>query len=85
MSCGLVVLIPGQAFSEGFGMLESGMEDEHIALINKQMEFGSTIGMVPSLIPYTKWKSLPIPWLRNLQAGRERLKEVRNIHTARKG
>lgn len=66
-----------QAFSEGFGMLESGVEDEHIALINNQMEFGSTIGMVPWLIPYTKWTFLPIPWLQNIQAGRERLKEVR--------
>lgn len=58
-------------------MLESGVEDEHIALINNQMEFGSTIGMVPSLIPFSKWTFLPIPWLQNLQAGRERLKEVR--------
>ncbi|KAJ9499212.1 hypothetical protein H2202_005369 [Exophiala xenobiotica] len=72
------------AFSEGFGMLESGVEDEHIALINKQMEFGSTIGMVPSLIPYTKWTSLPIPWLRNLQAGRDRLKELTRSRVERR-
>jgi hypothetical protein len=58
-------------------MLESGVEDEHITLINNQTEFGSTIGMMPSLIPYSKWTFLPIPWLRSLQAGRERLKEVR--------
>ncbi len=57
-------------------MLESGVEDEHIALINNQMEFGSTIGMLPQLIPYTKWTFLPIAWLQSLQAGRERLKEV---------
>jgi hypothetical protein len=57
-------------------MLETGKEDEHIHLINIQMEFGSTIGMMPSLIPYTKWTWLPIPWLQSLQAGRERLKEV---------
>ena len=57
-------------------MLETGIEDEHIRLINNQMEFGSTIGMVPALIPFTKWTFLPIPWLQHLQAGRERLKEV---------
>ena len=65
-----------QAFSEGFGMLESGVEDEHIRLIQGQIELGSTIGMMPSLIPYTKWEFLPIPWLHKLQARRERLKEV---------
>jgi hypothetical protein len=57
-------------------MLETGVEDEHIALINNQMEFGATIGMVPPLIPYTKWSWLPFPWFQRLQAGRERLKEV---------
>ncbi|KAF2099235.1 cytochrome P450 [Rhizodiscina lignyota] len=60
------------AFSEGFGMLESGVEDEHIRLIGIQIEFGSTIGMMPELIPYTKWTFLPIPWLQSLQAGPRR-------------
>jgi hypothetical protein len=60
-------------------MLDSGIEDEHIALINNQMEFGSTIGMLPSLIPLTKWTFLPFPWLKRIQAGRERLKEVRRV------
>jgi hypothetical protein len=60
-------------------MLDSGIEDEHIALINNQMEFGSTIGMLPSLIPLTKWTFLPLPWLKRIQAGRERLKEVRRV------
>ncbi|OAA63408.1 Cytochrome P450 [Niveomyces insectorum RCEF 264] len=72
------------AFSEGFGMLESGIEDEHIRLINNQMEFGSTIGMVPWAIPFTKWTFLPIPWLRNLQAGRERLKELTRSRVERR-
>ncbi|KAH0828216.1 Benzoate 4-monooxygenase [Fonsecaea pedrosoi] len=72
------------AFSEGFGMLETGVEDEHIRLINNQMEFGSTIGMMPSLIPYTKWTWLPIPWLQSLQAGRERLKELTRSRVERR-
>ncbi|EXJ68442.1 uncharacterized protein A1O5_08234 [Cladophialophora psammophila CBS 110553] len=72
------------AFSEGFGMLETGVEDEHIRLINNQMEFGSTIGMMPSLIPYTKWPWLPIPWLQSLQAGRERLKELTRSRVERR-
>ncbi|OAP56096.1 hypothetical protein AYL99_09275 [Fonsecaea erecta] len=72
------------AFSEGFGMLETGVEDEHIRLINNQMEFGSTIGMMPSLIPYTKWTWLPIPWLQSLQAGRERLKELTKSRVERR-
>jgi hypothetical protein len=62
-------------------MLESGIEDEHIALINNQMEFGSTVGMIPWIIPYTKLTFLPIPWLQTLQAGRERLKEVRYLNS----
>lgn len=63
-------------------MLESGVEDEHIALIETQMEFGSTVGMTPWLLPFTKWTFLPIPWLQNLQTGRERLKHVRpTIHS----
>ncbi|EXJ59754.1 hypothetical protein A1O7_03901 [Cladophialophora yegresii CBS 114405] len=72
------------AFSEGFGMLETGVEDEHIRLINNQMEFGSTIGMMPSLIPYTKLAWLPIPWLQSLQAGRERLKELTKSRVERR-
>lgn len=71
------------AFSEGFGMLESGIEDEHIRLIENQMEFGSTMGMMPWLLPYTKW-NLPIPWLQSLQAGRERLKELTQSRVERR-
>ncbi|KAB5575347.1 cytochrome P450 [Coniochaeta sp. 2T2.1] len=72
------------AFSEGFGMLESGVEDEHIRLIEVQMEFGSTVGMVPFLQPLTKWTFLPVPWLRSLQAGRERLKELTQSRVERR-
>ncbi|KAH8812118.1 cytochrome P450 [Xylogone sp. PMI_703] len=72
------------AFSEGFGMLDSGVEDEHISLINNQMEFGSTIGMIPSLIPVTKWTWLPVPWLKRIQAGRERLKELTRSRVERR-
>ncbi|RFU28115.1 hypothetical protein B7463_g8227, partial [Scytalidium lignicola] len=72
------------AFSEGFGMLDSGIEDEHISLINNQMEFGSTIGMIPSLIPMTKLTWLPIPWLKRIQAGRERLKELTRSRVERR-
>lgn len=57
-------------------MLESGVEDEHIQLIEKQMEFGSTVGMMPWLLPLTKLNFLPVPWVQDLQAGRERLKKV---------
>lgn len=64
-------------------MLESGIEDEHIRLIENQMEFGSTMGMMPWLLPYTKW-NLPIPWLQSLQAGRERLKELTQSRVERR-
>lgn len=65
-------------------MLESGVEDEHIRLIENQMEFGSTMGMMPSLLPLTKWTFLPIAWLRSLQAGRERLKELTQSRVERR-
>lgn len=64
-------------------MLETGIEDEHIRLIENQMEFGSTMGMVPSLLPVTKW-NLPVPWLQSLQAGRERLKELTQSRVERR-
>jgi cytochrome P450 len=64
-------------------MLETGVEDEHIRLIENQMEFGSTMGMAPFLLPITKW-NLPIPWLRSLQAGRERLKHLTQSRVERR-
>lgn len=65
-------------------MLESGIEDEHIALINNQAEFGNIMGMIPSLLPFTKWTFMPVPWLKRIQAGRERLMELTRARVARR-
>ncbi len=57
-------------------MLESGAEDEHIALINKHFEFSATVGSIPWIFPYLKWTWLPIPILRTLKSSRGKLVEV---------
>jgi len=72
------------AFSEGFGMLESGIEDEHIALINKHFEFSATVGSIPWIFPYLKWTFLPIPLLRTLKASRGKLVELARSRVERR-
>jgi len=66
------------AFSKGFGMLQSGKEDERIPLIANQMELGTITGMMPSiLIPLSRnFACLPIPWMQRQVAGREKLKTL---------
>ena len=64
------------AFSETFGMLEKGEEDEHLDLVGNQMDFGTSIGMLPCIVPFAKRSFPPIPWITNAQQKRDRLRVV---------
>ena len=66
------------AFSEGFGMLETGKEDPRIPLIGAQMALGTVLGMIPQLLlPISRHGAwVPVPWMRRQTAGRKKLKEM---------
>ena len=72
------------AFSESFGMLDSGTMDEHAVLIGHQLDFGSTLGLAPFLLPLTKSKWVPWPWVQRIQAGREKLKTMTRLKAERR-
>lgn len=57
-------------------MLESGVEEEHITLINQHFEFSTIFGNLPWVLSLTKSSLFPFSWVKNLQKRRERLKEV---------